>query len=118
MKIFSVNQVAVIKISENPLTLSIQASGLTSTSGWSNPRLDNSADPSPKDAVLEFSFEADRPAGINLPILTPVQASIEVKPKNGADAVIVSSRTNSITVHASDFVLPPNVGRIATHVIL
>ncbi|MEM9264446.1 MAG: hypothetical protein AAGA46_02880 [Cyanobacteria bacterium P01_F01_bin.13] len=104
MKILQVTQVTVIKHSESPLQLSIQVSGLTATSGWQNPRLDNSADPNPKDAVLEFSFDADRPTGTVLQVLTPISASVEVTPSNGADAVIVSARTNSITVHASEFI--------------
>lgn len=118
MKVFSVNQVTVIKVSESPLRLSVQASGLTSTSGWSNPRLDNSEDPSPKDAVLEFSFDADRPEGATLQVLTPIHASIDVKPANGADAVIVKSRTNSITVHASEFVVQAALNQISTHILL
>lgn len=117
MKIFQVTQVTVIKHSDSPLRLCIQASGFAASSGWTNPRLDNSADPAPEDAVLDFSFDADRPTGIFLPVLTPISASIEVTPSTGADAVIVSSRTNSITVHASEFIttMPtPPTGPITT----
>lgn len=115
MKIFQVTQVNVIKQSESPLKLIIQVMGLAASTGWTNPRLDNSADPTPADAVLEFSFEADRPSGIVLPVITPIAASIEVNPSNGADAVIVSSRTNSITVHASEFMtLSPTPGTVTT----
>ncbi|MBT9313959.1 hypothetical protein [Leptothoe spongobia] len=109
MKIFQVTQVTVIKHSESPLRLCIQASGFAASSGWTNPRLNNSVDPAPEDAVLDFSFDADRPTGIALPVLTPISASIEVAPSTGADAVIVSGRINSITVHASEFITPsPN----------
>ena len=103
MKIFKVLRVTVIKVSESPLTLSIQAEGLAATSGWTNPRLDNSADPNPDDSILEFNFDADRPSGISLPQLTPIMATVDFEPSNGADAVIVSARINSITVHAGEF---------------
>ena len=106
MKIFRVLQVSVIKVSESPLTLSIQAQGLAATSGWTNPRLDNSADPNPDDSILEFNFDADRPSGISLPVLSPIMATVDFTPSNGADAVIVTARTNSITVHAGEFINP------------
>lgn len=115
MKIFQVTQVTVIKHGESPATLCIQASGLAASSGWTNPRLDNAADPNPEDAVLEFSFDADRPTGVVLPVLTPISASVNITPENGADAVIVTARTNSITVHASEFkTLPTDSGPITT----
>ena len=104
MKVYQVSQVCVVKVSESPLVLSIRADGLAATSGWTNPRLDNSADPNPDDAVLEFSFEADRPSVPSLQVLTPIIASVDFTPTNGADAVIISARTNSITVHATDFI--------------
>ncbi len=103
MKVYQVSQVSVIKVSESPLVLNIQVSGLAATTGWTNPRLDNSADPNPDDAVLEFCFEADRPSGPVLPVLTPIMVCVDFQPTNGADAVIISARTNSITVHAAEF---------------
>jgi hypothetical protein len=106
MRIFSVTEVTVTKISESPLVLSIAASGLASSTGWTHPRLDGSGDPNPGDQVFEFSFEADRPGGISLPVLTPIHAQGEARPPAGADAVIVHARTNSITVHASEFLSP------------
>ncbi|NET58648.1 MAG: hypothetical protein F6K47_21580 [Symploca sp. SIO2E6] len=106
MKVFRVLQVSVIRVSESPLVLSIRAEGLAATSGWTNPRLDNSVDPNPDDSVLEFSFDADKPSGISLPQLTPIMACIDFEPSNGADAVIVSARINSITVHAAEFIKP------------
>lgn len=103
MKIFSVNSVTVTRISEKPLRLSIQADGFAATSGWTNPRLDGSVDPNPSDDILVFTFDADRPTGISLPVLTPITAALHVDPQNGVDAVIVSARTNSITIHSSQF---------------
>jgi len=107
MKIYQVTSVIVYRVSENPLTLSIHASGLAATSGWSNPNLDNSQDPNPKDDVHEFAFDATKPNGIVLEVLTPISAALDFKPKKGASAVVVSARTNSITVHASEFVDGP-----------
>jgi hypothetical protein len=104
MKIYSVDSVAVLKKSATPLELVIMATGRAATTGWKNPRLDAAADPAPGDAVLEFGFEADPPGGISLQVLTPISASVDVRPGGGADAVIISSRTNSITVHASEFI--------------
>jgi len=106
MRIFRVDHVAVVKTSDDPLKLTIHAAGVTSTSGWMNPRLDPSGDSNPKDAILEFSFEADRPEGVSLPVLTPVQATVESSPSNGVEAVVVHARTNEIVVHVSDFLAP------------
>jgi hypothetical protein len=77
---------------------------MAATSGWTSPNLDNSVDPNPADAVLELSFEATRPQGIVLQVLSPISVSLDVQPSAGADAVIVSARTNSITVHSSEFI--------------
>jgi hypothetical protein len=106
MQVYKVTQVTVIRQKESPLTLLVQAFGLTSSTGWINPRLDNSKDPTPTDAAHELSFDAERPSGISLQVLSPTTASVVLEPKNGADAVIVSARTNSITVHASEFLDP------------
>ncbi len=113
MKIIQVTHVSVTKQSESPLTLLIQASGYVSTSGWTNPRLDSSGDSNPADAVLEFSFEADRPTGPSLQVLTPVFASIVVTPKIAIDAVAVAARLNQISVLAADFGTPPQATTMA-----
>jgi hypothetical protein len=110
MKIFSVHEVTVVRRNASPLELVITAVGMASSTGWTNPRLDAASDPNPADAVLEFAFEADRPGGITLPVLTPITASTVVTPAHGADAVIVHARTNSITVHASEFIDVPSSG--------
>lgn len=107
MQIYSVQDVRVFRKSGKPLELIITATGLAATTGWTNPRLDDSTDPKPADAVFELSFEADRPSGISLQVLTPVSATHVVKPTAGADVVIVKARTNSITVHASEFIDEP-----------
>lgn len=102
MLIFSIDQVTVIKNAAGN-ALSIIAEGTASTPGWTNPHLDDSADPDPEDAVLELQFKAQRPTGIVAQVLVPITASKNISIDKSIDAVIVSSRTNSITVHASQF---------------
>lgn len=118
MKILQVSSVTVFKQSTSPFTLLIQAHGFAATTGWKNPRLDSSGDPNPADAVLEFTFEADKPGGITLQVLTPISATAVVTSKTPIDAVVVAARTNSITVLAADFISdvaanPPNVTEAA-----
>jgi hypothetical protein len=98
MKVFRITSVVVVR-SEGQLI--VQATGLASSTGWTNPVL-NSDDPNPADKVLEFAFEATPPSGISLPVLVPLSASTIVDGKN-VDAIIVKARTNSIEVHASEF---------------
>lgn len=110
MKIFSVDQVWVVRRNQDPPDIVIHAVGRTATTGWKNPFLDNSADPNPDDAVIELSFEAERPDGVSLPVLTPISATLAIA--GSASAVIVRARTNSISVHASQF--QPEVGATPT----
>lgn len=115
MKIFSVHSVMVTKLSDSPLAFYIQAQGLVASTGWTNPKLDNSADPDPDDRIYDFIFEAERPSGVSLPVLNSIQATITIQPKSDVDAVIVSSRTNSITIHSSQFMtLDSKTGQITT----
>jgi hypothetical protein len=102
MKIYSVTSVSVIKVSEEPLTLHIQAYGRVSSTGWTNVRLE-AATVAKGDTVLDFTFEADAPTGITAPVILPVTAAHNLHSKTAVDAIIVTSRTNSITVHASEF---------------
>ena len=103
MKIYQVSNVTVTKQSENPLTLIIHALGIASSTGWTAPILDDRGDSNPEDAIFEYNFEAKPPTGIALQVLTPVTATLVVTPKRTVDAVVVNARTNSITVHASEF---------------
>ena len=105
MKIYSVTLVQVVKISDSPLALSIRAAGFAATTGWKNPRLDPVPTPA-GEQILEFNFEADPPSGISLPVLTPISATVDVEPPHPVAAVTVFSRTNSITVHVSEFTHP------------
>jgi hypothetical protein len=98
MKIYRVNSIAVYKSGQH---LIIQATGLASSSGWTNARL-LSDEANPADKVLEFSFEADPPGGISLPVLFPMIASVTVE-AGDAEAVLVRARTNDVTAHASEF---------------
>lgn len=117
MQIYQIQQVTVLKKKDAPLELVVTAQGLAATTGWTNPRLDGTSDPTPADAVLDLSFEADRPAGIALQVLTPIVATAVLQPANGADAVVVSSRTNRLTVHASEFQAVPSGGSLTTFAV-
>jgi hypothetical protein len=103
MKIFQVNSVTVTKQSETPLTFIIHALGIASSTGWTAPVLDGSGDPNPEDAIFEYNFEAKPPVGLALQILTPIAVTLVVTPQRSVDAVVVNARTNTITIHASEF---------------
>jgi hypothetical protein len=114
MQIYRVTDVNVFA-KPGSTELVVQATGLAATAGWTNPRLDGSGDPKPKDAVIELSFDADRPTGPVPQVLTPISASATIKPAHGADVVIVAGRTNSISVHVTQFSQPgPNAGPVTT----
>jgi len=59
----------------NKVSLIINASGTTRTTGWTNARLDpvRYVQP-PTDRVWEFNFVADKPSGIAGDAVTPVKA--------------------------------------------
>jgi hypothetical protein len=116
MLIYSVTQVYVVK-NEDTKKLTIHAAGLTATMGWTNPRLvpvEVSVPGRPLDpAILQFNFEADRPEGVTLQVLTPIQAYIEITPQGPVDAVTVYAHTNSVTVHFSSFATPADASAAA-----
>jgi hypothetical protein len=105
MKIYSVKSVTVIKVSNEPLKLHVHAIGAVSSTGWTHLRLESVAS-AEGDTVLDYAFEADPPEGISAPVILPAAAGVSIQPKHSVDAIIVSSRTNSITVHASEFIDP------------
>jgi hypothetical protein len=73
-------QSAIIRIlKSNPPQIIVLASGRTSSSGWTNPTLGAwYYIVAPKDGIQDFDFTADAPAGISLPVLTPVSADAVV----------------------------------------
>lgn len=99
-------QSAVIKIlKSDPPQIVVSASGRTSSTGWTNPKLGAwYYFDVPKDGIQDFDFTADEPAGISLPVLTPVSADAVItrdpanywgkgKPLKG---VRIHARTNTI----------------------
>jgi hypothetical protein len=102
MNIYQVTSVTVITVSSTPLKLQVHSSGLAATSGWTAPVLDPVPAP-PGDPILDFNFDATPPAGISLPVLTPIQAATEVDSPTPVAAITVIARTNRITVHSSQF---------------
>jgi hypothetical protein len=109
MLIYRVTHVYVAR-NEDPKKLIVHASGLTATAGWTSPRLvpvDVSIPERPLDpAILQFNFEADRPKGAALQVLTPIHTSLEISPEGAVDGVTVHAQTNSVTVHVSMFLAP------------
>jgi len=103
VKIFSVTSVSVVKVNNDPLTLHIHALGRVSSTGWTHLRLEHAA-PRVGDPVLDFSFEGDPPHGMAGAVMLPATASYSLETKSAVDAIVVSSRTNSVVVHASEFV--------------
>ncbi|WLB90285.1 MULTISPECIES: hypothetical protein [Bradyrhizobium] len=99
-------QSAVIKIlKSDPPQIVVSASGRTSSTGWTNPKLGAwYYFDVPKDGIQDFDFTADEPAGISLPVLAPVSADAAItrdpanywgkgKPLQG---VRIHARTNTI----------------------
>lgn len=109
MLIYSATQIYVIEY-EEAKKLIIHAAGLTATTGWTRPRLTRvevSVPERPLDpTILQFNFEADRPEGPNLQVLTPIQASLEIRPEDSVNGVTVHAQTNSVSVHVSSFADP------------
>ncbi|WP_157785817.1 hypothetical protein, partial [Bradyrhizobium liaoningense] len=73
-------QSAVIKIlKSDPPQIVVSASGRTSSTGWTNPKLGAwYYFDVPKDGIQDFDFTADEPAGISLPVLAPVSADAAI----------------------------------------
>ena len=101
MQIYQVVDVNVIRIADSK-TVHVQAMGIASSTGWTNGRLDPDDDPDPSDQVAELSFEADPPKKIVNPVLVPISASLELELRDHVTAILVRSRTNSVTVHISE----------------
>ena len=83
-------------LKSNPPQLSVEATGTTRTSGWTNPRLEPRIyiQP-PADGIYVFDFVADRPDGISNPAITPISATNKVTSPQWAKGVRVVAETNS-----------------------
>jgi hypothetical protein len=74
-RIWQVDSAAAMILKSNPPMVGVTAIGKVLTSGWRNPRLD----PfyyvvPPADGIQDYSFDAEPPHGIVLPVITPIAA--------------------------------------------
>ncbi|MEM9896827.1 MAG: hypothetical protein AAF789_10695 [Bacteroidota bacterium] len=109
-KVFEVKEVNISILESLPPQLLIEASGIASSSGWSNPTLVPTG--SQKDGIYEFDFMADLPTDGFLTVLTPIEGShvIQDIPAD-LKGVKVIAEQNSITQQTASKE-PRNVGVI------
>lgn len=94
-RISKINDVELRILESNPPQLLIQCAGLASSSGWGNPHL-VPLKSEPKNGIYEYEFVADPPAGIVLPVLSPIVASLQLSEIPGDfKGVLIHSATNS-----------------------
>lgn len=79
-KILEVTEINLAVLDSSPPQLSINASGLAPTPGWSNPELKPHVfiQP-PPDGIYGFDFVADRPTGIVPQHVVPIEASFVMR---------------------------------------
>ena len=74
-RVTHVDQALVIILKSNPPLVGVAASGKVPTTGWSNPRLNRVFYfVPPADGIQDFSFDAEPPQGVFLPVVTPIAA--------------------------------------------
>lgn len=74
-KVLEVTRVAVSYLKSNPPQLKIDADGKTNTAGWTKPALiEHIYVTPPADGIYDYDFVATPPAGIALPVITPISA--------------------------------------------
>lgn len=79
-KILEVTEIKLAVLESFPPQLSIRASGLASTPGWSNPELKPYVFiQAPPDGIYDFDFVAERPTGIVPQQVVPIEASLVMK---------------------------------------
>jgi hypothetical protein len=103
-KILSVSNIDLSIEKINPPNLVINASGLVSTSGWTNGHLIPYAYITPPaDGIYEFDFVADPPSGIVLQVISPIIAKPYVWENypNDLTGVKIYASSNSITEQLS-----------------
>jgi hypothetical protein len=98
--VLSVGSISLLLVRTEPAQLHITAHGSVSSTGWTNSELvliDEKSELSP-DGVLDFTFVAQPPNGISLPVVTPVTAHfVWTKDATKVVAVRIVARTNEKT---------------------
>jgi hypothetical protein len=95
--IYQVDSVTITYIKKNPPEYRIDATGKTTTSGWSNGSLSAvEYVQAPPDGVYDYQFVGEPPSGISTQVLTPISTSkaLEKMPK-GFRGVRVHAVTNA-----------------------
>src|SRR4051812_47259893 len=93
-QIMEVTEVKLAVLESFPPQLSIRASGLATTTGWSNPQLvPYETLVVPPDGIYDFDFVAERPTGIVADHVTPIEARYTMKP--------LPETLKGVRVHAS-----------------
>jgi hypothetical protein len=106
-RIFKVESASLSLLKSQPPQIGMTAQGVVASSGWSNPALGAWVYITPpKDGIQDFDFTASPPAGMSLPVMTPIAASLfsDIDPLNywGAGkplkGIRIHAQTNSIVV--------------------
>lgn len=100
-KIYRIDDVTAKKTKMMPPTLHVDASGMTTTSGWTGGALTEVVYITPPaDGIQDFGFVADPPTGIVLQVLTPIRASWSGECAAWVTGVRVTSETNAVEASA------------------
>ena len=98
--IHKVNSVDINIIAILESAIQITVKGLASSSGWTNPRLEPVANTPQEEGIHEYNFVADPPSGITIPVLTHIEATVQItKIPEDFKGVKVHASTNSLEVH-------------------
>ncbi len=92
-KILEVNGIALSLDSAAPDTVSINADGMVTTSGWTNPRLvDFNFNNPTAEGIYNYEFIAESPVGPVLTVISPISITLDLN--------IPPSQINGVKVHA------------------
>ena len=100
--VLSVKTVTLRLSKKNPPDLLVSAEGEVPTSGWKNPALTGRLyiNP-PKDGIQDFDFVAERPSGIVLTVILPIQADTVVADIDIANYWGKGRQLRGVRVHAA-----------------
>ena len=97
--IYKILSVTATILKTNPPKIRIVAKGQVTSTGWKNPSLLKYIYVhQPFDGVQDYSFMADAPTGIVLPVITPISLTTTVPYESWMKGVRIHATTNSKTV--------------------
>jgi len=114
----SVAEVNTAMTKSIPPLLILHVSGIVPSSGWSDPTLVPAVYiVAPDDGIWDFQLMAKRPAGIALPVLSPIHAELVIELPTWCRGVRIAASTNKIeqslfkdSASTQDFLLDPGQG--------